>query len=528
MNPSVIGGQREGLAEDHNARSTSVKRIDRLIVVFLFMFAAFAPHSIAVTQIAWVAGMLLWALRFAFRPGPSLHKTPLDYALLGFFILTGLSAVLSYEPLVSIGKLRAASLFTIVYLFAQNIPSRRVLRLLALTLVASCMVNVLFTAGQRIIGRGVKVQSLKVESPLYASGVRAGDTLLEIDNHKLNTPEDLISVLASPGNSTATLKGYRHELLPIFQVERGKLLAGTTSLQRLGIDSWSRGRDWRASGFYGHYVTYAEALQLIMALTLGLFVCLTPKRSWVGTLLLIALAGLCYSLILTVTRASWGAFLISSAVILVLGTSRRTLLIISLVAIPLVLAGLFVLQQKRNVAFFDPADQSTTWRETVWREGFHLLISKPRHLIFGVGMDSIKTHWRAWDMFDHGRIPIGHMHSNLLQLALERGIPALLLWLVLLALYARLLLQLNHKLKTKTVFDSASDLSAESGRGLDLGLWIDRGIVLGALGGLVGFFSSGLVHYNWGDSEVVMIFYVMMGLSLAVRRATIDSTFAAT
>ena len=48
--------------------------------------------------------------------------------------------------------------------------------------------------------------------------------------------------------------------------------------------------------------------------------------------------------------------------------------------------------------------------------------------------------------------------------------------------------------------------------------WIEKGIVLGALGGLVGFMISGLVHYNWGDSEVVMIFYLIMGLSLVVDR----------
>jgi len=31
---------------------------------------------------------------------------------------------------------------------------------------------------------------------------------------------------------------------------------------------------------------------------------------------------------------------------------------------------------------------------------------------------------------------------------------------------------------------------------------------------------SGIVHYNWGDSEVVMIFYLIMGLSLVVERQT--------
>ena len=48
--------------------------------------------------------------------------------------------------------------------------------------------------------------------------------------------------------------------------------------------------------------------------------------------------------------------------------------------------------------------------------------------------------------------------------------------------------------------------------------WIERGIVLGSLGGLLGFMTSGVVHYNWGDSEVVMILYLLMGLSLVVEK----------
>jgi uncharacterized membrane protein YuzA (DUF378 family) len=47
---------------------------------------------------------------------------------------------------------------------------------------------------------------------------------------------------------------------------------------------------------------------------------------------------------------------------------------------------------------------------------------------------------------------------------------------------------------------------------------IARGVALGALGGAIGFFTSGLVHYNWGDSEVVTVFYFIMGLCLVVER----------
>ena len=32
------------------------------------------------------------------------------------------------------------------------------------------------------------------------------------------------------------------------------------------------------------------------------------------------------------------------------------------------------------------------------------------------------------------------------------------------------------------------------------------------------FLASGLVHYNWGDSEVVTVYYFIMGLSLVVDR----------
>ena len=139
----------------------------------------------------------------------------------------------------------------------------------------------------------------------------------------------------------------------------------------------------------------------------------------------------------------------------------------------------------------------------VWREGFELLVSKPRHLLFGVGIDSIKGHWREWGLFDNGRQPIGHMHSNLLQIALERGVPALIVWLILFVLYIRMLWRLARR-EVQSPTDEIRDFS--------------RGLAVGALGGTLGFLTSGLVHYNWGDSEVVTVFYFIMGLCLVVDR----------
>lgn len=502
-------------SESSPARAKRAVRIvfwlDRAIIFWLFALALFAPHSIAATQIAWSAGLLLWGARFLFRPRPQMARTPLDYALLGFFILTFISSLFSYDQDVSIGKLRAASLFTIVYLVAENVTTKRVLRGLALALIASCMVNVFYTLGERAVGRGVKVEGVAANSPLRAAvfvnaeqredptPVTDGDTILEVDGRSVSSPDELAAALDKQGGEgRALVKIYRVEWTPVLKIPRGALLSGATPLERLGVMSWSRGRDWRAAGFYGHYTTYAEALQLIASLALGLFVALKKKRGRNGLLLLIALAGLSGALLLTVTRASWLAFLISAFVIVLVGTSRRVAIITAACAVPLVLAGLFVLQTKRNISFYDQKDQSITWRETVWSEGFHLLASRPRHLLVGVGMDSIKRHWREWGLFDQGRLPVGHMHSTPLQLAVERGVPALLVWIALMIVYARLLWRLI--------------------RGGKVVGWIERGIALGALGGLLGFITSGMVHYNFGDSEVVMIFYFIMGLCLAVER----------
>ena len=477
---------------------TPAKLLDLAILGCLFAFAFAAPHSIAGAQTAWLAGMALWAIRFIFRPRPHLHRTPVDYVLLGFFILTGLSAFLSYEPMVSIGKLRAASLFTIIYLVSQNIGSLKVVRLLVLTLIISCFGNVVFTLGERAIGRGVKVHGISETSALYAGGVRDGDTLLTVDGTKLRDPAQLVDALSDSSSPTSEVRIYRFEWQPVFKVPRGQLSPGNNASEQLGISAWSRGRDWRASGFYGHYVTYAEVLQLICALTLGLFICLPRKRSSIGLALVIGLAGFLAALLLTVTRAVWLGCLISSALILLLTLRRRTIVLIAAVAIPVILAGLFVLQQKRNVGFIDRNDDSTVWRGKVWTEGATLLVSSPRHLLIGIGMDSIKKRAKQWGLFDHGRIPMGHMHSNFLQIALERGVPALLLWLAFLFIYAR---TLWRRIREGTNIP-----------------WMERGVLLGALGGLLGFFVSGVVHYNWGDSEVVMVLFFVMGLTLATNR----------
>lgn len=475
-------------------------RLEQALTVVLFAMAACAPFSISVTQGCWVLGLLLWFARSLVRPRPRFRLNRVSVLLLVFVGLTFLSAVFSYDTAESFSKLRSVSLFSVAFLVAASVPSRRTVRLLGLTLLGAGLVTVLFTLGGRMWGRGIKVAGLRAESPLRMAGVEDGDTVLAVDGVSLRSPEQLARALESyrgcPG--PARLKLYRFELVLELEAPRNALLPGGTAAEQLGVGDWSRGRDWRAAGFYGHYATYAEVLQLLGSLVVGLFLTLPEKRSWRGAGMVVA--GFCFTaaLALTLTRGASVAFLVSAFVIVLASANRRALLILAVIAALVVPAGLLILKQKRNISFFDSRDSSTMWRQTVYREGTALSLSKPRHWLVGIGMDSLKTQWARWGMFDHGRLPRSHLHSTPLQIALERGIPALLTWLALLGSYGWLLITLARR------------------PGLDD--WIERGLVLGALGGLTGFFLSGFVHYNMGDSEVITVFYFLMGLMLFLDR----------
>src|SRR5690606_20025132 len=105
-------------------------------------------------------------------------------------------------------------------------------------------------------------------------------------------------------------------------------------------------------------------------------------------LLFACVAAFGLALLLTVTRASQLSFMISAALIILLGAGRKWIWRAALVGIPVVLLGLFFVQQSRHVGFFDTNDNSIKWRETVWVEGFDLWTKNARNFTLGVGMDS--------------------------------------------------------------------------------------------------------------------------------------------
>ena len=101
---------------DLGAESRAVLWLERTAFIFLTVMVCFAPHSIAVTQSAWLIGMLAWLIRLFFKPFPKFKFTSIDYALWTFFAWSVVSSMFSYAPDISNGKLRSASLFLIFIL----------------------------------------------------------------------------------------------------------------------------------------------------------------------------------------------------------------------------------------------------------------------------------------------------------------------------------------------------------------------------------------------------------------------------
>jgi hypothetical protein len=479
--------------------------LDRAAFAFVVLLAISAPHSIAATQTAWLAGMLLTVIRLAIGPREKFRFGLIDYALWGLLLWTAVSAVMSYDQPTSINKFRAAGVFLSVYFVRLNVRNLRAAAFVGVMLIVSCMVNVLWVPIERVIGRGVEIHEISADGPLAKAFLENGDALLTANKQKVSSPDELVTVIES--NETTDVKFYRPDFEFTVKVDRANLLTGQTSNERLGIGSWKKSHNWRSRGFYGHYVTYAEVLQLIGSLAFGLLIAgfvgwqKRKTKAWHVGLVAGCFGLIAFALLLTVTRAPQLALMISAGVVVLVGLGRKWILIAALVCIPVAVGGLYFLQQSRDVGFFDSRDESTRYRKVMLQDGIRLLTDSPRNFIFGVGVDSIKKHWREWGMFEGGNLPMGHFHSTPVQLAVERGLPALLIWLVLMGAYLRSLWRAVRR----------ADLFPD---------WRIYGILLGCLGGTIGFLASSIVHYNFGDQEVVMTFYLLMGISMSIMSET--------
>src|SRR5437868_7067503 len=121
------------------------------------------------------------------------------------------------------------------------------------------------------------------------------------------------------------------------------------------------------------------------------------------------------------------------------------------------------------------------------------------HPVFGHGMDAVHAHWNEWGFPGSDML---HAHSTPIQLAFDRGLPALLFWLWLMYAFWKL------SARAETLWRGAPDAGT-------------HGLALGIRGALAGFLASSLVNYNFGDAEVALLVWLLMGVVVVL---SVDKT----
>ena len=455
------------------------------------LFAAFAPHSIAAAEISLAIATTGWLLRSLATRNTSIQRSKLDLPIWLFFFWTVASALLSEEPQISIPKLQSVLVFLVFYL-TQAVVRRRTAIFLVAIMILSGVSGSLFSLYDLFRGRGVVVQSLNVDSPLREA-VLAGETIWRVGKARVYSTDDIDQVIrqAEAGSrlQLSVITGGEH-------VERD----GFTVTQELasrprpsGITGTERNHRFRASGWTRHYASFAEILQMLTQLALGLafanFQNHGPNRRFkLATLTAIILA---VGIGLTAMRTALIAMSIGAAVVAIRAARGGARVLVTAAILAVMSFGAAVVWQTRAPNALQFNDHSSNLRIAVARAGLERIPFNP---IFGHGMDSLNKHWQEWGFPD-----LLHLHSTPLQLAFDRGLPAVIFWLWILVVFFRITYR-------------AEALSSDSG---DTNA---HGVLLGATGALAGFFASSLVNYNFGDGEVALVFWWLMGTVLVLTR----------
>lgn len=488
-----------GVDTNRSTRAGRISRAARALTLAGFAaYAVAAPHSIAgawiglsLAALGWLAGGAPRSRREAFR------RTPLDLPLWLLFGWTLLSSLLSPEPSESIPKLVNVATFLVFYL-ARGVLTRRTAIGLAALLIASGAAGVLWGAGELLAGRGVIISSMNADSPLKGeTPLAAGDAVWRINKRRVSSVEDIDEAIRSAP------AGKPLRLSVISNGEHVEWTGGiiTEELRQTdspsGIEGGGRTRRFRASGWTRHYGTFAETARTCALLALGFALAFRLRKRREGVwrsrgardafrLAAAACAVLAVGVALTAMRTAIAAFVVGAlAVGWRAATGRRARAAVLALALLTLALGALTVWRTRADGALNLNDPSASRRIEVARIAVERVPLRP---VFGHGMDSAHRRWREWGFPGDDLL---HTHSTPVQIAFDRGLPALIFWLWLMLAF-RLLCTRAERLWRETNHAAA------------------HGLALGITGAFAGFLASSLVNYNFGDAEVALLLWWMM------------------
>lgn len=319
----------------------------------------------------------------------------------------------------------------------------------------------------------------------------------------------VVSILAAafaldPGASFGKLK--KLALLPLLLVAAqptvrrhlrpvlGALLASAALVAVWGLVvhvAHGGGLEARLRGISGFYMTVAGILMIVGLLAMAELVAALkdphPRRVTflVGVCLLVAVA-----LAATYTRGSWVGFAAGALWLL-----RRRRAVLAGLALAVVL--LFALgppeARDRLGSVFDPSHPRNVERVLIWKHGLGLVQERP---LTGLGLVIPEDHMREEIVTPQGTFHVhSHMHNAYLQVAVSMGIPALLVFAWLLVAFFR--------------------LGRRAPGGWIRNLW-EEGLVNAYPAIIIALAVNGLFEWNFGDSEVLGLFYFISGCVLGI------------
>ncbi len=244
----------------------------------------------------------------------------------------------------------------------------------------------------------------------------------------------------------------------------------------------------RVEGFMSHYMTQAGLLVLFGSVALG-FIFFGRGRNpllWAGSLVLAF-----YALILTLTRSGWIGLVVALAVMILLWKPKTIVLLPVLAALLLFIAPKPI--RDRALSAFDINNPDNRTRVEYARAGAKIVADFP---LLGTGPNTVSMVFQnpKYGLSETAKRNV-HLHSNVMQIAAERGIVTLLAWLAFIA----------------TAFVSLLKLARPRGSEV-------RPLAAGALAALAAFFAAGFFEFNFGDSEVATLLLVVLTLPFAVSR----------
>lgn len=232
------------------------------------------------------------------------------------------------------------------------------------------------------------------------------------------------------------------------------------------------------------YMTFAGLMMLVINVAVARLLFARHHRVWAA----VTLPPVVAALVLSLTRSAWIGAMAGVAFQLARRDYRWLGLLPVVVALALAVAPIQL--TSRAYSIFDAQDETRRDRIAMFQIGVEMIGDHP---VFGVGPDMVREVYAAYRPITAIQPENPHLHNVPLQIAAERGLPALAIWLWFIA---SLLIGLFDGLK--------------------------RGrhpmLAAAAIGGVLSMLAAGMFEYNFGDSEFQMLFLVLITLPFAANR----------